>query len=436
MLRLFPALAVVFLALAQAPAPARGETVLVHAGRLLAVPGRGVERDKTIIIRDGRIAEIRNGYVETLEWEVSRIINLRNFFVLPGLIDGHVHLTGELGPRRKLYDVERSDSDVALVAAGHARKTLMAGFTTVRDMGARGGEAIFAVRDAINRGDVPGPRIFAAGHSITPTGGHGETHGFRADILKAAFTSSGVCDGADDCRRAVRLQVKRGSDHIKLTATGGVLSETAAGTERQFYDDELRAVIETAQLLGRRTAAHAHGAVGINAALRAGVDAIEHGTFANEESFRLMKRTGAFLVPTILAGVTVARMAEPDDTFMPPPIRAKALAVGPRIIEMVGRAHAASVRIAFGTDTGVSRHGLNAEEFLLLVEAGLTPAEAIVTATVHGAENMGQSENLGTLEPGKYADLIAVDGDPLNDIRELMDVDVVIKGGAVYKIPR
>ena len=231
----------------------------------------------------------------------------------------------------------------------------------------------------------------------------------------------------------MREIVSRGADEIKLTATGGVLSETSAGTGVQFYDDELEAIMDTAHMLGRKATAHAHGAAGINAALRAGVDSIEHGSFSNEESFRLYKKNGAYLVPTIIAGVTVTEMATPDDTFMPPSIREKALAVGPHMLDMVRKAHKAGVKIAFGTDSGVSKHGQNAREFELLVDAGLSPMEAIMAATVNDADNMGKSDIIGSLEPGKYGDLIAVDGNPLENISELRDVDFVMKEGVVYK---
>ncbi|MEQ8934451.1 MAG: amidohydrolase family protein, partial [Amphiplicatus sp.] len=364
--------------------------------------------------------------------DVVTVHDLKSMFVMPGFIDCHVHLEGELSPRAKLEAIEKSDAAVALDALGNAEKTLMAGFTTVRDLGS--GDGLFAVRDAIAAGRFAGARIYAAGNAATPTGGHGATHGYRQEILDLAPHHS-VCDGPADCRRAVRNLVSRGADQIKLTATGGVLSETAAGTEVQFYDDELQAIIVTGHMLGRKVAAHAHGTKGINAALEAGVDSIEHGTYADAESFRLFKKNGAYLVPTILAGATVTQMATPEDTFMPPSIRAKALAVGPRMIETVRQAHRAGVNIAFGTDTGVSRHGDNAKEFALLVEAGLTPMQAIRAATVAAAVNIGASDDLGTLEPGKWGDLVAVDGDPLADIRELEDVDFVMKEGVAYKTP-
>lgn len=431
------ALAATFFCIAMLSVPAAAEDVtIIHAGRLLTVPGERVETNKSIIVRGGKISAIQDGFVEMEPGggTTVTVIDLSDQFVLPGLIDGHVHLSGELGPRSKLENVERSDPDVAFVMARNAKKTLMAGFTTVRDQGATGGDAIFALRDAIARGDVPGPRIFAAGRIISPTGGHGQTHGFREDI-EEVIKSTGVCDGVADCRRAVRDQVRRGANHIKLVATGGVLSETDAGTDKAFFDDELKAIIDTAHLLGRKTSAHAHGTAGINAALRAGVDSIEHGTFANAESFRLFKRTGAYLVPTVVAGVTVTEMAEPDNTFMPPPIRKKALAVGPQLIKMLREAHKAGVKIAFGTDSGVSPHGLNAREFELMVQAGMTPEETIVSATVNGADNLGKSDLLGTIAPGKWADMIAVEGNPLQNVSLLRSVAFVMKGGQIYKAP-
>ncbi|MEM8772103.1 MAG: amidohydrolase family protein [Pseudomonadota bacterium] len=410
---------------------------VIHAGRLLAEPGSPPADNQTVIIRDGVIEAVLPGFsdasaVNAAEGDSVQIHDLKDQFVLPGLIDSHVHLSGELGPREKLNSLERSDPDVTVFAAGNARKTLMAGFTTVRDVGSRGGDAIFALRDGVRRGDIVGPRIFASGYTISPTGGHGQTHALREDLLHV-LDSSGVCDGADECRKAVRTQVRRTADHIKLVSTGGVLSETAAGTGQQFFEDELKAIMDTAHALGRKVTAHAHNADGINAALRAGVDSIEHGTFADRESFNLFKRNDAYLVPTILAGVTVAEIADDPASFFPDNIRAKARQVGPQILDMASRAHSAGVKIAFGTDTGVSKHGENAREFALLVEAGMTPMEAIRAATVVAAQHLGHYDKFGSIAPGKHADIIAVDGDPLTDVTELEDVDFVMKEGVVYK---
>ncbi len=411
---------------------------IVHAGKLLATPGEAASERQSIVIKDGRIEKVMAGFVDAAGAGVSAddtatIHDLSAMFVLPGLIDGHVHITNENNPRQRLQRVERSAADQAMVGAGFARKTLMAGFTTVRDLGAGGGDAIFALRDGIARGDVIGPRIFAAGSTVSITGGHGDgTQGYRDDIAHILGTT-GVCNGVGDCRRAVREQVRRGADQIKLTATAGVLSNTAAGLEQQFFADELKAIMDAAHSMGRRVTAHAHGVNGINAALKAGVDGIEHGTYLNDESIDLFKENNAFLVPTILAGVTVAEWAEDPNTFLLPPQRAKAAQVGPRMLAMATRAIQGGVRIAFGTDSGVSAHGDNAREFELLVQAGMTPAQAIRSATVEGAANLGQSDNLGSLEPGKFGDLVAVEGDPLADISELRDIDFVMKGGVVYK---
>ena len=429
------------LALAGVCAPALADDVdIIHAGRLLAVPGEAPVSEHSVVIRNGEIVSVAAGYVDAAAAGAGpdddvEIHDLRSMFVLPGLIDGHVHITTENNPRSRLQRVEMSAADYAIAGAGFARTTLMAGFTTVRDVGARERDAVFALRQGVENGDVVGPRIFASGSTISVTGGHGDgTQGYRADIGKLLH-STGVCDGVGECRQAVREQVRAGADHIKLTATAGVLSNTAAGLEQQFFEDELQAIMASAHAMDRKVTAHAHGVGGINAALRAGVDAIEHGTYLNAESIRLFKRTGAYLVPTVLAGVTVAEWAADPNSFLLPPQRAKAAQVGPKMLDMARRAHAGGVKIAFGTDSGVSRHGDNAREFGLLVEAGMTPMEAIYTATVAGADNLGKSDALGTIEPGKYADIVAVDGDPLTDVTELEDVDFVMKEGVVYKAP-
>ena len=415
----------------QAPAgaalSAEQPTTFVQVGRLLADPGSGrVLRDKTLVIRGNQIVEIRDGFVGEGE-----VVDLRGAFVLPGLIDSHVHLTGQQSPTSRMDEVTQSNAAQAMVGARYARRTLNAGFTTVADLGASN-EAIFALRDAVRRGDVPGPRIIASGSAVSVHGGHGDANGYREDILHLMSPES-VCSGVEDCMRAVRLQVRSGADIIKITATGGVLSNTAAGLAQQFSEDELAAIVASAHRMGRQVTAHAHGGDGINAFLKAGGDSIEHGTYLDDESMRLFKTHNAWLVPTLMAGDYVARVAASPDNFFTPAQTAKALEAGPKMLDMARRAHAGGVRIAFGTDTGVSAHGDNAQEFALLVRAGLTPLEAIQSATVGAAEHLKISNEAGRLAPGMPADLIAVSGDPLSDVTELERVRFVMKGGQVFR---
>jgi len=402
-------------------------TTFVQVGRLLADPASGrVLRDKTLVIRGNQVVEIRDGFVGE-----GQVVDLRGAFVLPGLIDSHVHLTSQQNPNGRLEEVTQSTATQAMVGARYARRTLNAGFTTVADLGASN-EAIFALREAVKRGDVPGPRIIAAGSAVSVHGGHGDTNGYREDIMHVLSPES-VCSGAEDCMRAVRLQVRSGADIIKITATGGVLSNTAAGLAQQFSEDELAAIVASAHRMGRQVTAHAHGVDGINAFLKAGGDSIEHGTYLDDESMRLFKAHNAWLVPTLMAGDYVARVAASPDNFFTPAQTAKALEAGPKMLDMARRAHAGGVRIAFGTDTGVSAHGDNAQEFALLVRAGLTPLEAIQAATVGAAEHLKISNEAGRLAPGMPADLIAVSGDPLSDVTELERVRFVMKGGQVFR---
>ncbi|MEM7730430.1 MAG: amidohydrolase family protein [Pseudomonadota bacterium] len=400
---------------------------LIHAGTLIAVPGEAPLREKTVVVRDGKVERIADGYVTDADAEV---VDLKGMTVLPGLIDSHVHISGDRATGRPDDAVRLEAGDVALRAAGHAKTTLMAGFTAVQDVG--GPKEVFALKRAIDRGLVPGPHIRAAGSAISATGGHGDFHGFRDDILHM-FASETVCDGPADCRRAVRQAVKNGADVIKVTATGGVLSDTNAGTGQQLLDDELEAIVQTAATMGRKVTAHAHDKGGIDAALRAGIESIEHGSFMDRETARLFRQNDAVLVPTVLAGMTVAEWAEDPDTFLSPFQVAKARAVGPAMQAMATLAYRNGVTIAFGTDSGVSAHGDNAKEFQYMVAAGMSPMEAIRSATVVASEHIGMDEMIGTLEPGKHADLIAVDEDPLADVAALMDVDFVMKGGKVYK---
>ncbi len=403
------------------------DTYYLNVGKLLADPATGeVLTEQTLTIQNGKISDLKDGYTDNED-----AIDLKNAFVLPGLIDSHVHLTSQQGVNSRLARVTQSDADYAMIGANHARKTLYAGFTTVADLGGSN-EAVFALRDAIKRGDVVGPNIIAAGAAVAVHGGHGDANGYSPEVLNLLRRTS-ICSGAADCRRAVRMQVQGGADVIKITATGGVLSDTAAGLAQQFTQDELESIVEVAHRMGRKVTAHAHGVDGINAFLKAGGDSIEHGTYLDDESIELLKSEDKWLVPTLLAGDFVARVASGPDNFFTQAQTDKALEVGPNMLDMAKRAHAAGVKIAFGTDTGVSAHGDNAQEFALLVKAGMKPLEAIQAATVNAAEHLDISDKAGKIALDRPADLIAVKNNPLDDITELERVVFVMKDGVVHK---
>lgn len=410
-------------------AGAVAQDTIIHAGKLLAEPGAGYLSEHSVLIEDGRIMGVEPGYVAPPSGSDIDVIDLRDAFVLPGLIDSHVHILSEQSPNMRLKALSYSEVDQALEGVQNARTTLMAGFTTVQDLGGTN-EAVFSLRDAIEAGRVIGPRMRAAGRAVTPTGGHGDANGF-SPALTAVFTGPNTCNGADDCRRAVREAIKTGADIIKITATGGVLSNTEAGLGQQFFDDELLAIVQTATSMGRRVTAHAHGKDGIEAALRAGVQSIEHGTYLDAETIALFRQYDATLVPTVLAGVTVTGWT--DEPWLPEASRVKAAIVGPLMLDMLSRAHAGGVNVAFGTDSGVSRHGQNAQEFLLMIDAGFTEEAAIRSATVGAAKHLQMSAEIGTITSGKYADIIAVYEDPLEDISSLLSVDFVMKNGEVFK---
>ena len=407
------------------------KATVIHAGTLLADAGLASKRQQSVLIEDGRIKSVTDGFIAPPEG--AALVDLKHAFVLPGLIDCHVHLTGQFGPGHRLRLVEDSDSKVALNAAHHANLTLGAGFTTVRDVGAvRKPEAIFALRAAIAEGKVWGPRILCVGSVLSPTGGHGQTYGYREDVCACVQSTSGRCDGVDECRRAVRRQVADGADAIKFVATGGVLSDIKAGIDQQFTREEIKTIIDTAHILGRRVCAHAHGAGGINAALEAGVDSIEHGSFLDDRSIALFLEKGAYHVPTIIAGVTALEMANAGGVMSAAQAE-KARLVGVKIKEALARSHKAGVKIAFGTDMGVGPHGQNAREFAFMVEAGMTPAAAIKAATVSAADLLDIASEVGTIAPGKSADVIAVDSGPLENVKELEHVRFVMARGRIYK---
>jgi len=409
-------------------AVAQDHTTIIHAGTLLAVPGDAPKSNQSIIIEGNRITRVEEGFVTPAE--DATLIDLSDKFVLPGLMDMHVHLLGEIGPNSRTDALHVTTSMQALKGAMHAKRTLDAGFTTVRDLGGKP-EAIYALRDAVNNGYVQGPRIIAAGSSLAATGGHGDIDGVKAELL-TLWTPETVCDGPDDCRRATRYAVKFGADWIKVTATGGVLSDTATGTDQQMTDDELQEIMDTAHGLGVKVAAHAHGTDGINAALRAGVDSIDHGSFLDRESIRLFKQTGAYLVPTLSPSYKIPAQME-GNPFFTDAIKAKALAASAASKANFGSAYEAGVKIAFGTDSAVTKHGENADEFGMMIDSGMTEIDAIRAATVTASELIEMSDSLGTIEAGKIADIIAVDSSPLDDITALENVSVVIKDGKQVK---
>ena len=385
--------------------------------------------DVRITVDAGRIASVDRG-VQAQDGDTV----LDGLTCLPGLTDMHTHLLYEFGPRTYLEGYTLNAADYALRGSVHAERTLLAGFTTVRDLG-DSYNATVALKNAINSGMLPGPRIFTAAKSIATTGGHADpTSGDRADIQGDPGPKEGVINGVDDARKAVRQRYKDGADLIKITATGGVLSVAASGQNAQFADDELKAIVQTAKDYGFHVAAHAHGAEGMKRAIKAGVTTIEHGTYMDDEAIKLFKRYDAWYVPTIIAGKWVEEKARIDG-FFPELVRPKAAAIGPLIQGTFERAYKAGVNIAFGTDSGVSAHGDNTWEFVYMVAAGMPPAEALKSATINTAKVLGKDDVLGAVEPGKFADIIAVPGNPLDDINVMRDVRFVMKAGETYKAP-
>ena len=408
---------------------ADGKTTLIYAGELLAVPGEQPLKNQTITIQDGIITGIDAGFTSHDESQDITVIDLREAFVMPGLMDMHVHLQGELGPENDRDALKMSNQLVGMRTVHHGMKTLLAGFTTVRDVGSNS-QYMYAYRDAINQGWVDGPRSIAAG-GVGITGGHADVSGIKPELMEF-YTDRSICDGPYDCRRAARDAIKYGADLIKITSTGGVMTDRATGTGQQMEMDELKEVVLAAKRMGKKVASHAHQEDGIIAALEAGVHSIEHGTYTGPDAIKLFKKTGAYLVPTLLAGDTVLKIAKNTD-ILPPAVAAKAIKVGEDMQGNFIKSYEAGVKIAYGTDSGISPHGTNAEEAVLMHKAGMPNADILVSATVNAADLIGMSDQLGTLEIGKQADIIATDGSPLTDIEELLDVDFVMKGGKVHK---
>ena len=422
--------AITLLAAALISVPTASADTLIHAGSLIDGDSNRAVAEKTLRISGGIISAIEDGY--TSPQSDDNVIDLRDSTVLPGLMDAHVHLTGEYSANSNLNRFILNEADYALDAAKYARRTLNAGFTVVRNLGDAFNVTI-ALRKAIAAGDIPGPMIITAGTSLASTGGHGDgTNGWAAHFDADPGPKQGIVNSAEDAKKAVRQRYKDGADWIKITATGGVLSVAKSGQNPQFTDEEFKSIVDTATDYGLRVAAHAHGTEGMKRAVLAGVASIEHGTYMSEEVMDLMREHGTYYVPTILAGNWVAEKAKIDG-FFPELVRPKAAAIGPLIEGTFAAAYEAGVPILFGTDTGVSPHGDNAQEFALMVRSGMPAMEAIKSATSVAADFFDIADTHGRLLSGKRADIIAVDGDPLDDISLLENVSFVMKGGVVHK---
>jgi imidazolonepropionase-like amidohydrolase len=386
-------------------------------------------KNMTIIIEKNKIIAVEAGFSKP--GAVDKTIDLKTKTVTPGWIDCHVHMEEETNPGRYLQEFTLNPADYAFQSSVFAERTLMAGFTTVRDLG--GTTVNISLRNAINKELVKGPRILTAGRSIATTGGHADpSNGYRQDLMGDPGPKEAVADGVDDCRKAVRQRYKEGSDLIKITATGGVLSNAKNGSNPQFNEDEIKAIVETAKDYGFRVAAHAHGAEGMKRAIRSGVNSIEHGTLMDDETIALFKQYGTWYVPTITAGRAVADSAKIPG-YYPELVTPKAIAIGPQIQKTFAKAYKEGVKIAFGTDAGVYKHGLNWLEFGFMIEAGMKPMDAIKAATIHAADLLGMKDELGTIEAGKLADIVAVDGDPLTDSKAFGKIVIVMKDGKIYK---
>jgi imidazolonepropionase-like amidohydrolase len=411
--------------------PLLAQNSFIYCGKLVDTDEGVVRNEMTVVVKDDLIDGVAEGYLNAPR--DYQVIDLKDYTVMPGLMDMHVHLEGQSNPKRYEERFRMNDADVALRSTVYCDRTLLAGFTTVRDLGGTG--VNISLQTAINRGFINGPRIFTAGKSIATTGGHADpSNGVRKDLMGDPGPKDGVINGPEDARKAVRQRYKNGADLIKITATGGVLSVAKDGSGPQFNMEELAAIIETANDYGMTTAAHAHGAEGMKRAVVAGITSIEHGTMMTEEIMDLMIEKGTYFVPTISAGKFVAEKAK-QKGFYPEVIVPKALEIGPKIQETFGKAYRRGVKIAFGTDAGVSYHGDNGKEFIYMVEAGMPVLEAIQSATITSAKLLGIEDKLGSIKRGKLADIIAVKGDPREDVNLMTQVDFVMKEGKLYKQP-
>lgn len=402
----------------------------IHAGKLITADNDKVLSEYTVIVENDKIIAVESGYKTPTESD--QLIDLKNHTVMPGLMDMHTHFSSQMGPGAYTEDFLLNEADVALRGATFAEKTLMAGFTTVRELGDTHHTST-ALRKAINQGYVKGPRIYTAGKAIATTGGHADpSNGVAYALMGDPGPKDGVVNGPDEARKAVRQRYKEGADLIKITATGGVLSVAKSGSNPQFNREELKAIVETAKDYGMTVAVHAHGKEGMDRAIEAGVDSIEHGTLMDKATMKLMKKHGTYYVPTISAGKWAAEKAAMPG-FFPELVRPKALAIGPKIQSTFATAYKEGVKIAFGTDAGVGAHGDNWREFVFMTEAGMPALEAIQAATITSARLLKVDQELGSVTAGKIADLVAVPGDPLQDIQLMGKVSFVMKAGVVYK---
>jgi imidazolonepropionase-like amidohydrolase len=429
LLSLLPAAALACVPAAPAQTNLPGATV-IKAGHLLDVTRGQMLANQIILVEGERIRAVGEPGSVSVPADAT-VIDLSQGWVLPGLIDCHVHLASQQSPQSFLESVTLNPADYAYRAVAYARKTLLAGFTAVRNLG-ESANVVISLRKAIQAGLVPGPRIYASGNGITSTGGHGDPSNGLSEQLQALLPQPSVIDGPEQGRKAVRERYKDGADVIKITATGGVLSQAISGQAPLLTPEELKAIVETAHDYGLKVAAHAHGTEGMKRAVLAGVDSIEHGSFMTDEVIELMKQRGTYYVPTLSAGKFVAEKAKIDGYFTPV-VRPKAAAIGPVMQATFQRAWQGGVKIAFGTDQGVGPHGENALEFVYMVEAGMTPLKALQSATLEASRLLGAEKEIGSLEVGKFADMIAVPADPLKEIHTMTNVVFVMKGGAVHK---
>lgn len=407
------------------------QRTIIHAGTIIDGVSKQTQKEQSILIEGNKITSIQKGYVEAQADD--QLIDLKNHTVMPGWIDMHVHLEGETSPDRYIKGFTDNPADKAFMSVDIAKRTLMAGFTTVRDVGGTGVNV--SLRDAIAKGLIDGPRVFTAEKSLSITGGHADpTNGYRDDLMGNPGPEDGVINGVADARKAVRQRYKNGADLIKITATGGVLSVAKDGQGAHFQEDEIKAIVETASDLGFHVAAHAHGDEGMRRAVANGVKTIEHGTYMSDATMELMIQKNAYMVPTITAGMEVAENAKKPG-YYPEVVARKARVIGPVIQGTFAKAYKKGVPIAFGTDAGVYKHGENAREFTYMVEGGMPAMETIICATSNNAALLGMGDQIGTIKQGYLADIVAVPGNPLEDIELMKQVSFVMKEGRVYKKP-